>query len=82
MWKEMYIYITVAENKANVYKFLSKQRLNLSAAVLKNAREIHSSELLRQDFENLQCFLEKDKSQIFPNLVKGTLYFQFCLNST
>ena len=29
------IYIRVAENKAKIYKFLSKQRLDLSAAVLK-----------------------------------------------
>lgn len=31
----IYIYITVAENKAKIYKFLHKQKLNLSAAVLK-----------------------------------------------
>lgn len=29
------IYITVAENKAKISVFLSKQRLNLSAVVLK-----------------------------------------------
>lgn len=30
-----YIYSRVAEEKAKIYKFLSKQRLNLSAAVMK-----------------------------------------------
>lgn len=31
----IYIYIRVAETKAKIYKFLYKQKLNLSAVVLK-----------------------------------------------
>lgn len=33
--KYIYIYSRVAEEKAKIHKFLSKQRLNLSAAVIK-----------------------------------------------
>lgn len=33
--KNIYVYSRVAEEKAKIYTFLSKQRLNLSAAVIK-----------------------------------------------
>lgn len=77
------VYIEVAEKKANIYKFLSKQKLNLSAAVLKTLGRYSLWSFSVTDYTViLYCFLEQDKTQIFPSVLKESLYFQFCSYST
>lgn len=72
------IYIRVAENKTNIYKFLSKQRLNFSAVVLKMCQgDIALWASGRQDFENLQCFFGAGQISDISKFGKGHCIFSF-----
>lgn len=76
-YKKKCIYIRVAKNKAKIYKFLSKQRFKLSAALLKICQgDLTLWASGRLEFEN-QWVLEQEKCQVFSYLIKDTIFSGF-----
>lgn len=71
------VYIRVAENKAKIYKFWSKQRFKLSATLLKICQgDLTLRDSGTLDLEN-QWVLEQDKCQVFSYLIKDTIFSVF-----